>query len=311
MTEAAYRRWLGDHLAGKNTLLLASTTEEARELAGRCRAELVALGLVEAEGVPVRDGQIAGVGDWVMARTNSRYLVDTEGRRVTNRDVLIIDAWKTGAKGERSAAVVRRDLGPDEQGNRRWSAPYAVPVSYLAEHAELAYASTVHAAQGRTVDTCHAVVRPGISRSMLYVMMTRGREASYAYTVTDERTADMDPRLARAPELDEARRRVEAEAAGVPSIGEAVYAAETAHAELGRFAVLAGILETEDAERTATEVIAAEQLRTRHLGHLGVLWAEATRQAAEQRFEEALARVLTPEQYERYAAPSEAGRALR
>ena len=33
-----------------------------------------------------------------------------------------------------------------------------LPADYVAEHLALGYASTVHAAQGATVDTTHAVV---------------------------------------------------------------------------------------------------------------------------------------------------------
>jgi hypothetical protein len=50
---------------------------------------------------------------------------------------------------------------------------------------ELAYATTAHRAQGDTVDTAHALVRPLMSREVLYVAMTRGREANTAYVCTD------------------------------------------------------------------------------------------------------------------------------
>ena len=39
-----------------------------------------------------------------------------------------------------------------------------------AEHLELAYASTAHRAQGRTVDTAHALVSPTTTREVLYVI---------------------------------------------------------------------------------------------------------------------------------------------
>ncbi len=46
MTAAACRRWLGDHLSGTDTVLLATTNVQAAELARRVRAELAGLGLV-------------------------------------------------------------------------------------------------------------------------------------------------------------------------------------------------------------------------------------------------------------------------
>ena len=47
----------------------------------------------------------------------------------------------------------------------------------------MAYASTVHAAQGRTVDTCHALLDEAAAREAAYVALSRGREANYAYLV--------------------------------------------------------------------------------------------------------------------------------
>ena len=52
------------------------------------------------------------------------------------------------------------------------------------EHVELAYASTAHRAQGRTVDTAHALVSPTTTREVLYVAATRGREANRLYVDT-------------------------------------------------------------------------------------------------------------------------------
>jgi hypothetical protein len=60
-----------------------------------------------------------------------------------------------------------------------------LPTQYVAHHVELAYATTAHRAQGDTVDTAHALVRPLMSREVLYVAMTRGRHANTAYVCTD------------------------------------------------------------------------------------------------------------------------------
>ena len=57
------------------------------------------------------------------------------------------------------------------------------PIS--ASASMLGYAGTVHAAQGRTVDTAHALVDAGTTRALAYVALTRGRAANYAYAVTE------------------------------------------------------------------------------------------------------------------------------
>jgi hypothetical protein len=44
-----------------------------------------------------------------------------------------------------------------------------LPAAYVAEHVELAYASSAHRAQGRTVDTAHALVSSTTTREVLYV----------------------------------------------------------------------------------------------------------------------------------------------
>jgi hypothetical protein len=52
---------------------------------------------------------------------------------------------------------------------------------YLREHITHGYAVTVHAAQGATADTTHAVLGENTTRALLYVAMTRGRENNTAY----------------------------------------------------------------------------------------------------------------------------------
>ena len=196
METAAYQAWLTDHLNGKNTLLIAPAKEQAAELSSRARADLIALGLVRdgSHGVTLSDGNTASTGDLVQARCNDRGIRDAGGRPTANRDVWRIENIQAAGRSGQTAVIVRRDLGTDPvSGQRRWSTPMTVPVNYLKEHAVLAYATTVHAAEGRTVDTCHALTGEGLNRALLYVSMSRGREANHAYVITDPRTADMRP----------------------------------------------------------------------------------------------------------------------
>ena len=52
---------------------------------------------------------------------------------------------------------------------------------YLGEHVTHGYAVTVHAAQGTTADTTHAVLGEGATRAAAYVAMTRGRASNNVY----------------------------------------------------------------------------------------------------------------------------------
>ncbi len=56
---------------------------------------------------------------------------------------------------------------------------------YVREHLELAYASTVHGAQGDTTTTAHMSVVEQTTAASAYVGMTRGRETNVAHLVAD------------------------------------------------------------------------------------------------------------------------------
>jgi ATP-dependent exoDNAse (exonuclease V) alpha subunit len=65
---------------------------------------------------------------------------------------------------------------------------------------ELAYAETIHAAQGRTVDHALVVIDGPVEGSAVYVGLTRGRRTNHAYVTTqgDQRAIDvLDEALAR------------------------------------------------------------------------------------------------------------------
>jgi hypothetical protein len=59
-----------------------------------------------------------------------------------------------------------------------------LPADYVKAHVELGYASTAHRAQGRTVDTAHAMIAATTQREVLYVAATRGRDSNILYVDT-------------------------------------------------------------------------------------------------------------------------------
>jgi len=117
------------------------------------------------------DGNTAGVGDVVQARENNWRLPTP----VLNRQT-----FKVTETLDDGALRVEREDGE----------LVTLPASYVREHVTLAYASTVHAAQGRTVDTTHAVLSSTSRAADAYVAMTRGRESNHAYLVTWPSPAD-------------------------------------------------------------------------------------------------------------------------
>jgi hypothetical protein len=321
MATAAYRAWLADHLSGKDSLLIAATNSQAADLAARARADLVALGLVDEHGIELRDGNTAGVGDLVQARRNDHDITDQDDRWVANRDVWRVEAIGDDPDTDEAPILVRRYLGRDQDGERRWSAPFPVRESYLCEHVELAYATTVHAAQGRTVDTCHALVSELLDRALLYVAMTRGRLANYAYiglqTVgghrpphvpntgqrVQRRSADLRPGTRPADATtsqDDGQDTTEAAAPEPARIGPDPAAPWAPEAD--RLSVLAGILERDSTAPPALQVLRDDLARVRHLSHLGAIWTDLAAEESGRRYDATLRRVLTAEQYQRVSS---------
>lgn len=163
MLEALYRAWAS--VEGE-ALMVASDNHNVEVLNLRARTDRVALGEVEAAGVVLHDGTVAGVGDLVVTRQNDRSL------GVANR--------------ERWSVTERGDDGSLRLVNLRNNTERALPPDYVADHVELSYAVTGHGAQGLTVEQSLALVQPEDDRSYLYVAMTRGREHNMAFVVTDE-----------------------------------------------------------------------------------------------------------------------------
>ena len=291
-TEQAYRGWLADFLDGKETLLIARTEDQARELSRRARDDLIRYGVVSAgPSVRLTCGERASEGDLVMARRNMRAIrAGQEDRQLTNRDVLQIVGPVAVAGAAAIRVEVRRWLGRDPvTGELRWSEPFQVPKRYLAEHGTLAYATTQHAALGRTVDTAHVLVDGLGDRQGLYVAMSRGRDANYAYCVTQHpRLADVREGSQPAPELARDH-RLQRERAGLPS-GEGVASEEVA--EVDPVSVLAGLLTRDGGQLSATETLELALAQADYLGVLGGIWDDVTRRVQVERFEQALRDVL-------------------
>jgi conjugative relaxase-like TrwC/TraI family protein len=166
MIAAVYNAWRTDVDAGKSSLMIGADATTVTELNRLARADRVMTGAVSDDGVQIADGQIAGIGDEVFTRQNDRRLAAGTGW-VKNGDRWIVTA--AHADGTLS---VRSVSGGTE---------VTLPGGYVAMHVELAYATTAFRAQGRTVDTAHAMVSPTLTREVLYVSATRGRESNRLY----------------------------------------------------------------------------------------------------------------------------------
>jgi len=163
MLEQLYAAWKADVEGGRTSLMIASDSATVAELNRRARADRVTGGVVVGEGLAIAGDQVAGVGDEVVTRANNRLLA-TGRRWVKNGDRFVVTATN-----DDGSMAVRRSGGGGE---------VVLPADYVAAHVELAYATTAHRAQGRTVDTAHAMVAPTTTREVLYVAATRGRDSN-------------------------------------------------------------------------------------------------------------------------------------
>ncbi|WP_181009859.1 AAA family ATPase [Ornithinimicrobium sufpigmenti] len=179
--EAAYAAWAADRHAGRSSLLLAATRDTVRELNQRARQDRLDTESPPGREVALADGTRASAGDTVITRRNDRTLRTGDGSWVKNGD-----RWRVVAVHlDGAVSAERHRNGP---GTRL--AHVTLPASYVGEHVQLGYASTIHGAQGATVDSTHSVLTGAESRQALYVALSRGRQSNHLYLGTP--TASLD-----------------------------------------------------------------------------------------------------------------------
>ncbi|MGI9587754.1 MAG: hypothetical protein ACR2MR_06055, partial [Dietzia maris] len=127
-------------------------------------------------------------GDIVVTRSNNGSLRTKGGTRPGSR-VQNGDRWRVEKVGKDGSLTVR---------HLRHRGRVTLDAQYVADCTELGYASTIHRAQGITVDVARTVVDEATNRRGLYVALTRGRHENHAYAVT-EAPLDLDT---EAPHLD-------------------------------------------------------------------------------------------------------------
>jgi conjugative relaxase-like TrwC/TraI family protein len=187
-TDQAFDAWRGDVAAGRSSLLLAASRDTVRELNEQARADrLERLSGLPGREVVLADGTRASAGDVIITRLNDRSLRGRDGSWVKNGDRWVVQAVDRNG-----------DLHVAQAGHRaaRAGGKLVLPARYVGGHVRLGYASTIHGAQGATVDTTHTVVNGAESRQGLYVALSRGRHENHLYLTDDEPAPDgfaLDP----------------------------------------------------------------------------------------------------------------------
>ena len=187
MLEDSYEAWAADMRQGLTSLLIASSGRDVTALNARARLERIDNGDVSPDAVELLDGNLAGVGDRIVTRTNHRSLLTRGGHDfVKNGDI-----WTIEQRHRDGDLTVR---------HQRHGGCVRLPAEYVAASVELGYATTTARAQGMTVDTAHVLVDANTSRESLYVAASRGRQGARLY-VANENLIGIDAERPPAPAL--------------------------------------------------------------------------------------------------------------
>lgn len=166
MAEEVFESWRSDRDASRESIMLAPTRDLVAQLNERARTHRLE-GAEPGPSVRLSDGLEASVGDRVITRTNDRRL------RVSPTD------WVKN--GDRWTVLDVHDTGALTIQHTRHQQVVTLPADYVAQSTELGYATTVHGAQGVSVDASHALVTDQVSRQSLYTALTRGAAENHIY----------------------------------------------------------------------------------------------------------------------------------
>jgi len=158
--------WWAATLAGDQALMLATRWSDVDDLNARARTHLHEAGRLTGPTLEL-DERPYQSGDRIMTLRNDRRLHLRNGTR----------AQITGVDAERREMTVRTDAG----------VVLTLPARYLdAGHVRHAYATTIHKAQGQTVDRAFVLGSDLLYQEAGYVALSRGRAENRIYLVGRE-----------------------------------------------------------------------------------------------------------------------------
>ncbi|HEV2070644.1 MAG TPA: AAA family ATPase, partial [Acidimicrobiales bacterium] len=263
MVAEALARWSYARAAGESVMVCAADHATVDAIAARARAVRVAAGEVEPDGVSAGTA-VVGVGDEIVTTRNDRRLITTGGGWVRNGD-----RWRVLSRHADNRLVVE-----DLAGRGRT----LLPAEYVAEEVALAYAVTIHKAQGLTVDRAVLLVDEHTTAEGLYVGMTRGRRSNVALAVTDDLELDHPaPVVGSSRSASEvvagAMSRTASEEAALQVLREALSASESLAALAPRLANVNAWIRREIPADRSTELdrVTAERDRLRRHARPGQL----------------------------------------
>lgn len=158
--------WLDTRRDSGDSLMIAARLRDVDDLNRRARQALQAERHLGPDEVLLA-GRLYATGDEVLTLRNDYQLGVLNGTRATIEQV-DLDSELLRLRGDGAARV---DL----------------PFRYAeAGHLTHGYATTIHKAQGLTVDNCYVLADETTSREHAYTALSRGRHTNHLYVVTDD-----------------------------------------------------------------------------------------------------------------------------
>jgi conjugative relaxase-like TrwC/TraI family protein len=212
--DAAFTAWHHARRVGASVVICATDNATVADIARRIRAARVAAGEIEPAGIATTHGQTVGVGDHIVTTRNDRRLMTSAGAWVRNGD-----RWTVAARHGDGSLTVSHLAGHGR---------VVLPADYVNQDVSLAYALTVHKAQGVTVDRAVLIADEATTAEALYVAMTRGRHHNTALVVCDQLDDEhRDTPPTAADVLTAALGRVSAEQAALDALRTTLGASES------------------------------------------------------------------------------------
>ncbi len=166
ITTHVFTAWAQDRADGLDAMMLAPTRDLVSQLNLQAQSHRLA-GRSPGPGARLADGNTAFVGDTLVTRSNDRRL-----RLGSNDWVKNGDRWTVHNVHHDGSLTVH---------HQRAGKAVTLPGDYVRGSTELGYATTIHGAQGISVDTVHGLATGEESRQQLYTMLTRGSAANHLY----------------------------------------------------------------------------------------------------------------------------------
>ena len=172
ITTHVFTAWAQDRADGLDAMMLAPTRDLVSQLNQQAQHHQHAqshrlAGRPPGPGAQLADNNTAFVGDTIVTRANDRRL-----RLGVNDWVKNGDRWTVHNVNHDGSLTVH---------HQRAGKSVTLPGDYVRGSTELGYATTIHGAQGISVDTVHGLATGEESRQQLYTMLSRGSAANHLY----------------------------------------------------------------------------------------------------------------------------------